>query len=288
MNPSTDRSPVSLTSALTRHGRRLLGTSEFWSVVAGLVVGVVLVASAWPAGTVVRTSSDTRVGAAASGEYFSAASSDAVAWSSSFQGGGWRVIGAQGYAVPLALVPRPVNSSAFFLISSGGSCSYNSLVPLGKTFQISATTGSGASGQASFWRIDLVNSTSGVLSVLEIGGQVQPLAVGTCSGNFSAIFQPLPSQLLNSTGAAQAAWVVGGDDFVAQFGGSTTEFALSAGASYPGPSQPAEWFVQWVDCSNSTMGQGVPGFSATVDAATGSVLQSATLSEDCPFSWVSG
>jgi hypothetical protein len=261
--------------------------------VAGLVLGSALWMTAAPKASITLGSvNQGGLTTGFAGQPYSAAFAAAVAWAGSFRGGGWNVIGAQGYAVAPAIVPGPVNSSAFLLINSGGSCGYTSLVPAGRMFSIPGVPGNRSMGNGSYWRVDMVNASGGVLSLLELGGQTIPLAVGSCGPSWASVFGAVSSGMVDSSVAALAAWAAGGDTFAAQYPNYTAEFAISgsfggSGNATQGGGQPAQWYVGYTDCANSTMGQPVPVFTATVDAGTGVLVRAGDGSGYCPFSWVS-
>jgi len=264
---------------------RTLGT------VGGVTVAVLVLASVlWMTGDPSPTNHAAASGSIPAQTYAPSAAS-ALAWAASFQGGGWRVEGASGFAVPSALTPPPVTSSTFALLpgpGSGAACTYTSLVASNATFSIPATPGDLAGGNASYWRVDLINAQDGLASVLELGGDITPLYSATCPGNFSGVIEPFPSDILDSSGAAAAAWGPGVAAFVQQYPGFTALFSLSPGTEGFGNSGPAAWSVNYVDCSGSSGQQPVPDYSVTVDAVSGAMVQSGPSTTECPLSWISG
>jgi hypothetical protein len=223
---------------------------------------------------------------------FASTDAAAMAWASSFRGGGWGVLGAGGYALPGSQIPNgSVTSSAFINISDGGSsCAYTSLVPAGQTFKIAATPGNRTAGSGSYWRVDMTNASNGVLTVLELGGVIEPLAVGTCSGNFSQFFQfqALPPAIIDSPAAASAALAAGGAAFVHAHPDFYADYAISDGytSGQNGSSTPPEWMVAFVDCGSPPTQGPSTQFSATVDALTGAILQAGDSNGYCSFPWL--
>lgn len=134
-----------------------------------------------------------------------------------------------------------------------------------------------------------MNGSNGVLSLLELGGSIQPLAVGTCAGNFSEFFQfqNLPTSVVDSSVAANASWGAGAAKFVAAHPGFVADFGISAGytSGQNGSYTPPEWFVSYSDCTNATTGSAAPQFSATVDAVNGTVLSANAGTGSCDYSW---
>jgi hypothetical protein len=208
------------------------------------------------------------------GSTYGSVASNLTRWAATYSGGGWSLLGAQGYAIPPNLVPGPVNSTAFIDISGGGSCSYTSLVSSSETFDIPATQGNLSAGNASYWRIDMTGSQGRVLTVIELGGAFYPLAAGTCSTNTSEVFATTTPAVVDSPVAALVAWGAGGSGYASNHTTFTVEYAVSSGLDVFGNYSPPQWLVQFVDCSQGATFSPTPAFDATVNGTTGALLGS--------------
>jgi hypothetical protein len=210
-------------------------------------------------------------------------STGVLKWAASFKGGGWSLIGADGYAIPSALLPGPVNASAFIILNGGGSCSYSSLTATNQTFVIPATSGNLSSGNTSYWRIDMGGGQNQVLTVVELSGSIYPLAEGTCADNNETVrFQAVTPVVVDSSVAAGTAWTAGGDAYVANHSGYVVGYAVSAGIETFGRYFAPHWYVQYQICSPGSTFSASPGFVATANATTGALIQTTMSSGGCP------
>lgn len=217
------------------------------------------------------------------GSSYSAVSPGVEEWAASFRGGGWSLLGADGFAIPAALVPGPVNSTAFIVLNGGGSCSYTSLVTANQTFQIPATSGNLSSGNASFWRIDMVAAPNKVLTVVEMGGSIYPLAAGTCADNNQTVsLQAVTPVVVDSSVAASSGWTAGGGAYAANHTRYVVGYGVSAGIQTFGRYFPPQWYIQYATCTPSLPYSTSTGFSSLLNGTTGALVQSEWVTTSCP------
>lgn len=205
------------------------------------------------------------------GSTYASVSSNLTHWASTYNGGGWSLLGAQGYAIPPSRIPGLVDSSAFIDITGGGSCSYTSLVAANATFDIPATQGNLSSGNASYWRIDMTGSGGSVLTVVELSGTFYPLASGICSSNTTEVVQATTPAVIDSPAVASTAWAAGGAAYASNHTNYTVEYAVSSGIEVFGHYFPPEWSIQYLECSGGVTFSPAPAFVVTVNATSGAL-----------------
>ena len=192
-----------------------------------------------------------------------------------FQGGGWTILFAAGYAVNESY-SVPVNESISAL--SGSYCTFAPAPSLSGNLTIPGIVGNLTSGVASGWVFAFDNSAGNVALVGVLGseGTVLGTLSGTYCGLFFGLLSPVPGDVIDSTAAAQAV-AVPSSGFRAAHPNATALFAIIGGFRF-GQTVGPEWTVEYTTCTPSTP-NGAPGstFNATVDALNGTVVSYTTI-----------
>jgi hypothetical protein len=219
---------------------------------------------------------------------YSGASGPANHTAGQVPGGPWDLVLAVAFDTPTA-VTVPVGTSV------GTNCT---LVPAdtGPTptsLYVPAFHGNLGSGESPWWgMIYDQRSTHQILLVQVLNGTAKALAVG--SGPCSASFQNLttvPSNVVDSSEAASAAWSQGGSAFAAAYSSLSLsmEMGLVGGGTVRGVPVGTEWAIQISPCG--VFGSGGPSgkqpdFETLVDAKTGSVTVASASTTTCGTSGV--
>jgi hypothetical protein len=241
---------------------------RLWPVLVVVVVVAIVVAYFAVAG-----SGSGNSGGGGTGTLFSSSSAAADRSAVNITGGPWVLVTALGYA--------PSNTTSVGASSTIGSgCS---VAPAGSSgiptsVVIPKLAGSFSGGAASWWGMFYYqSSTQKVLVVEVVGGVATPLLIasGTCVSEFGNL-TAIPTNVVDSSVAASAAWTGEGSTFVSVHSGLALnlEMAIVGGGSYEGTSLGPTWFVEYSPCLPLGLGGPTgnqPQFEAIVDATSGSV-----------------
>lgn len=193
-----------------------------------------------------------------------------------YQGGGWALLFAAGYAVNESYT-LPVNESASALSSS--SCTFTTAPGIPASLTLPAITGNLSSGVASAWMFAYRNG-SGNLSLVEVAsghGTILGTLSGSCT-TFLGLLSTVPQNVIDSSQAAAAVSALpGAIAFRSTYPNASTFFGILGGVSFLGQSLGSQWTVEYTTCSPAAP-SGATGatFNATVNALTGTVISSQT------------
>jgi hypothetical protein len=198
-------------------------------------------------------------------------------------GGPWQLVAAIGYDAPAAL-SVPTGSAA------GANCTYtgagSGTVPA--SLYVPAFHGSLSSGESPWWgMIYTQRATHQILLVQVLNGSAQAIAIGSgpCALPFQN-FTTVPSNVVDSSVAASAAWSNGGSAFAAAHGSLnlSMEMGLIGGGSLGGLPIGAFWVIQLTPCGafgTGGLSGSQPDFEAFVDAETGNVTFASATTTQC-------
>jgi hypothetical protein len=248
-------------------------------VVVVVVVIVVIIAAVFALG-LFKGSSNSGTGSGGSTPDFAAAQSAAASSANGQSGGPWKFYTAIG-AAPSFAESANINTSFF---PTGSSCSSIHLdVANNSAVTVNAFGGSLSSGQASAW-IFLYAGSSGLLAIVDNGGNTYPLATANCAavGTLYSAISPLPSGA-SSASAAATAWAHGGSAFAAAHPSTSEDFLLSAGFSYLGYGTGSDWLVSFDACtaSDASSGASAPSIQITVNATTNAFSSATNGTSSC-------
>jgi hypothetical protein len=144
-------------------------------------------------------------------------------------------------------------------------------------------TGNLSSGNTSYWRLDMINEEQDVLTVVEVGGIVYPLAYGVCADdNVTVRIQALTPAVVDSPLAGLSAWGDGGAGYASNHSGFVVDYGLGAGIEWMDHYFPPQWSIQYLVCSNDEVFTPGPGLQVTVNATSGSPVASQWALGGCP------
>jgi hypothetical protein len=259
---------------------------RLWPVLVALVV-VVLILALVGVGIFHSSSPSTAPPSPATPRY-SVASGAANRSAAQVGGGPWDFVAAFAVDTPAAVVV-PTSTSV------GANCT---LLPAGSNLPptnlyVPAFHGTFASGESPWWgMIYAQRAAQEILLVQVLNGTAQALAVG--SGACGTAFQNLttvPSNAVDSSVAASAAWSDGGSAFAAAHSSLSLnmEMILVGNGTFEGVPIEASWVIQITPCGplgtagpNGTQ----PDFQALVNAETGSVTVASATTTVCGSSGV--
>jgi hypothetical protein len=216
---------------------------------------------------------------------YSTAASQVTAWAANYKGGGWKVFAAEGLAVPFAM-----NSSVTNLTNlTEGGCSITDLLAGGAPIALPIVSSNPSNGVSGGWIFVLFSST-GFSGVLDLNGSVEPayyVATSSCTAlsEVSLFASGVPSSVIDSSAAAEAAWNAGGSSFVAANSGPiVAQYGITSGISLAGiVNEPSHWNVILQACTAAQVKSGldVPTFNATVDPSSGAVISTGHTPAPC-------
>lgn len=217
--------------------------------------------------------------AAASGGFASARAAAQNA-ANAYDGGNWSAIAASA-VVPSTAIDYPLNGSPISAALNGSGCVYTALAAGTETVAGAANV---SQGDAGAWLFIFRNASDGLLLVSDTPESVT--LVGTVDGGCTAVFgfvSAIPTSVVDSSTAAQAADVGGGYAFLQahpQANGSLTVFG---GASIFGASSPPFWTVGYSDCPlAASPATTAAAFTANVSAVSGALLTARAYVAQCP------
>lgn len=207
---------------------------------------------------------------------YSAAKPIADGAMSRYQGGGWGVIVGSGLAPSTATTVR-LNASSF---TSSSNCTLNLSLGISTSLTIPAFNGSRSSGVAPLW-IFLYRNLAGTVALVAVENSAATI-VGTIGGSLcTTIFRlvaPVPSNVIDSPAVA-AAVATAAAPFLALHPNASTEYGVLGGISFGTLGTGPEWTIGYTTCSplNTTSGGFGDRFNATLNATTGQLLSTQTL-----------
>jgi len=148
-------------------------------------------------------------------------------------------------------------------------------------------------GTAPAWVFAFDGSGGTVAVVTVLDGRAERLATisGTACTSALGLVSPIPSDVVDSTAAMEAADAAGGSAFQASYQSVSEFMGITGGISLPGFAVPASWTIELLACGGTGGGGGVvpiPGavlsgalFNATVDAESGAVLAESSTPVPC-------
>jgi len=251
---------------------------RLWPVIAVVVVlGVIL---ALVAAGVFSSTGSSRGGA---NPTYSGASAAAGPVAGAVSGGPWSLVAAAG-------IDTPVGATTNASTTTSSNCTFTPLGAgkLGTTLHIPAYHGQFSAGASPFWGLIYIdNSTQQVLLVAVLNGTALALATGSgsCTQTFGSL-QAIPSNVVDSSTAAPAAWNDGGSAFVTAHSSLTLtmEMGLVGGGSFGGLPIGPTWVVTYSPCSAFGVGgpSGTqPEFIALIDALTGAITTATATTTVC-------
>jgi hypothetical protein len=198
-------------------------------------------------------------------------------------GGPWDLVAVLGFDTSTGTTV-PVGSSVganCTLVSAGSG-------PTPTSVYVPAYHGTFASGESPWWgMIYDQRSTHQILLVQALNGTVEALAVGSglCGATFQN-FTTVPSNAVDSSAAASAAWGQGGSVFASAHPSLdlSMEMALIGGGTFQGIPVGTVWAIDINPCG--ALGSGgptgsQPDFEAIVDAETGVVTLATATTTVC-------
>lgn len=214
---------------------------------------------------------------------YSQASQGANAAAAGIAGGPWELVAAAGVDLSAGAYAQP-NASL------GTGCTYTSpgggIPPLSEF--VPAFASQLASGDSPWWGLVYYQASShSVLLIAVRNGTVNPLVVatGSCTSNFANLSQ-ISSNVVDSSIAAATSWSNGGSTYAAAHAGSAVnlEMGLVNDSLACSGAVSGCWLLRYTPCDPLT-GGGPTGSQATfvvlVDARTGSILTTVSLSTTC-------
>jgi hypothetical protein len=213
-----------------------------------------------------------------SGDFtYRTASSVVASYLSSFKGGGWTILSADGIASHVSITSPPFNGSIF---SGVAGCTFASFVANGTVLTLPAFDGSLSSGESNAWAFSAHNQTS-LLELVLLNGTVTPLFGMSCPGfGLYSSFLGSLGGVIDSNQAISAAFSAGGAQFVALHPDATEVMALSPHVTLV-QNQPAEWNIVLQACDTTAPGPIAPTFNVTVNALNGTVTAQGDVARPC-------
>lgn len=194
-----------------------------------------------------------------------------------YQGGGWALLFAAGYAVNQTYnLPLNLSSSAL----AGSSCTFTPAPGVSSNVTLPGISGNLTSGYASGWVFAYRNGASD-LALVEVasghGTVVGTLSGSSCTSLF-ALLSTIPANAIDSTQAA-AAVSVQSSAFRATYPNASALYGLIGGVNFLGLTMGPQWSVEYSTCPLlGASGATGTTFNATVDALNGTVAYYQTTS----------
>ena len=222
-------------------------------------------------------------------ESFSQAEAVGASAVSGYDGGGWSLIAAasavvrQPESIPLLAVETAIQPYL-------GSCSLHWLTSAASLL-VPSLSGRSDTGFSPFWVLVYRNASisgTGVLVVTVSNGTAQPTALlpttAGCAtdGELASFVAPISSSVLDSPKVLVAAGAAGGSQFLSAHPLANVTYAINGAFNLFTLSTASTWSVTYSTCpllGPTTVPE--PRFNATVNALTGTVLFSQTLSVNC-------
>ncbi|MGI0052869.1 MAG: hypothetical protein ACRECR_01225, partial [Thermoplasmata archaeon] len=221
---------------------------------------------------------------------YSQAASDTASYLSSYRGGGWHPLFAEGIYTSMTETSTPLNTSAIGVEASLEGCTSTVVVANGTTITLNGESATLSSGRAAGWIFAEVNDSGGIALVQEIGGSVSMDFLLDCPtlGAELTLIPPIPSSVIDSSTAIQAVLAQpGAGAFLAAHSNLSAVFGLGP-TSILSLSGDEEWNITIQACSvGSTSSAEVATFSGTVGAINGTVLSAQAGRSSCGGSIVS-
>jgi hypothetical protein len=238
------------------------------AVAAIVVVVVVILAALLVGGALSNHSSSTPTDVT-----FAESLRSVDAFTSNFDGGGWKPFVAGGVDSSVVTVSPPVNGSALSGLNDTEHCTETILIPAGSTVTVPSFSGNRSSGESPLWGFVMFNSNGTFLAIEDNSGTITPIATLFCSelALATGLLSPLSSTVIDSSAAALTAWGSGGAAFMANHPNATVEMSLVGGIDFLGTSTSPMWTVIYQACDPSTIDASpVATFTAEVNATRSS------------------
>ena len=264
-------------SALFARNKRI---PIYLGIVVAAVVVILLLVLVLPSVLGPSSGSGSGSGGSSGAMSFKQARPVAVSTVAGYQGGGWALLFAGGYAVN-ASYSLPINGTTSSL--SGSYCTYVPAPGASGNVTLPAMTGNLSSGVASAWLFAFRNGAGDVALVDVVSGQGAVLGslTGSSCASLFGLLAAVPGNVIDSTQVA-AAVAVQSSAFRAANPDFTAIFGIIGGVSFLGQTVGSEWQVEYSTCA-PTAPAGTIGtvFNATVDALNGTVIYYQTTSTGC-------